>query len=426
MNIHFRLSLQSLSDFLNQRFEHLIFEGDLPKANAWAKVVKYAPMSIDGEGDKIYVRVPLQVEARLTLREKIFGDMLNILPKLEKTKFRMTAHFAVRLHTDDDWNLQTFTLGTFKWETPPEVGIGPLKMKITSFLRSMIQEEVEEAATMIDQAIAEEVQLRQRLEAIWKEVQMPFQVHDDPPVWLHIRPQAVAGKREALTCDHIAVDTAISLPLGLNLMTQPSQLAEYAALPSFGVESTIGEDFKNTVQTRMHFASLSKHYDGAWIQTGESEEEKAQIQNLKLGADEDIILMEMDLNGVFKVGPIFSQIATGVKLSFKLFLEQNHIHVSDISVDLQSSNLMIKALNQIGKKYLIKKITALFQEVIGMVDTEVRKNLEEAFEGTEISESLMLKGRVDVLKHRSLMVETHAIKLDSELDGHMTFYIAVS
>lgn len=423
MNIHFRLSLKRLADMINQRFEDVIFEGDLAKSRAWAKVQKAAPIVVDGEGDKLYISVPLEVQARLTFRERLFGDMLNMLPRIEKTQFRITAHFTIRLETDDEWNLNTYTLGSFRWDKVPEVGFGPLKVKITSFLRSLIQTEIDETAHIIDQQILEEVALKKRLTEAWSEIQQPIPLHDDPPVWLLISPQSNQGQRKHLASDHVNIDTAVSLPILLSLsLTKESNQAE-TPFPVFEKNTSIVEDFSNMVESKLSYSALEQYFTK---QTFPLPSKKGQIQivEINIQASQPRIHAQIRIQGKVNTMLVKSEFTADASIAFTPKLNSaHHIEASDLAIEVVSPKWWLRNVNRFGNSFIKKAVHQAIEESISEIDRDIKEELDKAFKGTKIADTLQLTGRVSNLEHQSISILPQAFHIQSKLEGAIVFEI---
>ncbi|MEZ4686966.1 MAG: DUF4403 family protein [Bacteroidia bacterium] len=422
MNIHFRLPYTALASYLNSRFDGVLFDGELARSSAQVRVEKTGPIGLDGEGDKLYVSVPLKVQARLTLREKLFGDMLNLIPKVEQTQFSLTVHFSIRLFANERWELQSSTLGSFRWVEKPEFGLGPLKVKSTAFLRGIILDEVQDVSEQIDEAIKNDVALRSRLEAVWAEVQEPIQLHDDPPVWLHISPDAGEAKREPVFCDHFQIDTAVYLPLRLNLGLNPNSGLR-KPFPEFTPEKDIEESFSGTVQSEIHYQKLADWYIRKKFslpgQLGE-----IQFNSVEAKGEDGVITLNVVLEGQAVYGFLKSRFEATAFISFRPVInEQKHIEAGDLTVDLKTSKWWLRNIWRFGKKRLKDELTSFIKNLLQSIDDQVEKELERAFKGKKISSQLRLEGKLKTFRHTDLRVAEDRLMLGSVLEGEMVFVL---
>lgn len=422
MNLHFRLPYTELSEYLETRFSGTLFEGELARSSAWAKVERIGPIGLDGEGDKLYVSVPLEVKAKLTLREKLFGDIFKLIPRIEQTRFQIVAHFSVRLYADDHWQLRSSTLGSFRWEQQPEVGLGPLKMKMTAFLRGIILDEIQDVAEQIDQAIIDDVALRSKLEHVWSEVQEPFQLHDDPPVWLHIGPREGEATRDTLTCDHFHIDTAVNLPLHLDLGLSPQRNTK-RPFPVFLNKEPIEERFSGLVHSDIEYRELAGWYEKKPMLLPDKLG-TIQFNSIDVSTSGDRVIMMTNVEGRASYGLLKSRFKADAKMSFRPFINnQKRIEASELTVEIFSATWLLRNLWRFGKKRLKAELAFFVENLLKSIDLQVEKELKDALNGRKLTSQVQLEGKLESFVHQRLEVREDRLLLTSGLEGEMVFVI---
>ena len=102
-----------------------------------------------------------------------------------------TVHAVTELSLDSTWATDARTYGGFTWQETPSIKLLGIPISLKGIAEKAIDRQLERLAPRIDSLIEERVNLRGRVENLWKELGEPIALREMPPVWIQVRPAEV-------------------------------------------------------------------------------------------------------------------------------------------------------------------------------------------------------------------------------------------
>lgn len=173
------------------------------------------------ENDRLVLSVPVNFRARLNGTGTALGISLPVSLSAEGAA---TVELSMKPSVSPDWRVRTQPKIAVKWKRAPSATVLGIRVTFQGAADEFLRRHIEESLPRIDSAVNESLNLRERAEAFWREIQEPRPVSSSPDLWLTVRPLSVTLPPLRLGPEKVFLDTRIQARLSLATNKPPSAL----------------------------------------------------------------------------------------------------------------------------------------------------------------------------------------------------------
>jgi len=353
----FKLSIKKIEETTNQAIKGIIYKDSLytDEDNDQLKCTVWK----DGEirlssvkNNVLKVDVPLKVWI-----DKGLGALGVYTYK--NTEFRLVMSFHLVYNITKDWKLTTKTLkNSYTWTQKPSLNFVSLQVPITPIVEKILDKKQGEYASLIDEQIAKNLDLKTQIIDVWNLMKEPQKVSDDYNTWLAIIPQNIealpftqdaahiksAFKVNIKVVSSIGFDSSLKTPLVKDVPPLNYKLFNY---DSFSLNTLVTIPYPEATSiAKKKFINQDFSFN--------EDKYKVTVNDIVLYASNNQLVIETDLTGSFN-GKVFIQ--------GDIYYDQvkRIVKMRNLEFDMKTKNLLHKAA------------TWLF-------NGKIERNLEENFE----------------------------------------------
>jgi hypothetical protein len=127
----------------------------------------------------------------------------------------MTVKVRLRPRLNERWAIEPHAEVTHVWTTRPVLEIGPLAIDVSRKTDEKLGPRLAQVAADLDRDLANDLDLRSKIEAAWNRLALPQRIKDDPPTWLAFAPTALSASDPKMDADgvHVTIGAAGQLAL---------------------------------------------------------------------------------------------------------------------------------------------------------------------------------------------------------------------
>ena len=353
----FKLSIKKIEETTNQAIKGIIYKDSLytDEDNDQLKCTVWK----DGEirlssvkNNVLKVDVPLKVWI-----EKGVGAFGIYTYK--NTEFRLVMSFHLVYNISKDWKLTTRTLKNgYTWTQKPSLNFVSLQVPITPIVEGILDKKQGEYASLIDEQIAGNVNLKAQIIDVWNLMKEPQKVSEEYNTWLAIIPENIealhftqdanniksALKINVKVVSSIGFDSILLTPMIGDIPNLSYKMFNY---DSFGLTTlvTIPHTESTHIAKKKFLNQEFSFHDNKY---------KITVNDIVLYANENKLVIETDLSGSFK-GKVFIQ--------GDIYYDEvkRIVKMRNLEFDMNTKNILHKAANW-------------------LFNGKIEQNLEENFE----------------------------------------------
>lgn len=424
INIPVSISVKDIEKRINKEFGNVIYEDKSFEDNGAddlkVRVKKRKDIKVNTVDGVAKVEIPLTIWAAKRLQKSVFGQVLSYS---NDTEFEITIHYTVSLKVKENWELESETKGTFKWDKKPYINVIGVEIPIESQVKGPLDNQVIEIARLIDKNIKETVNIKEIGRLAWQQMHEPIALDSIADAWLYIKPQSVAATQLILK------DNKASLGLGIttyvqNTIGEPKEVFSLPPLPPLKIVEKIDDNFNVALSANAGYESIKTLLKGQFIGKTfefEKDEQWVTVNDLDLWGSAERLVFKLDISGRFKKG-IIKKNVKGI-----LFLEgtpyfdtaTQEIKIKDLEFNLETKDLLLK----MAKWFSGKKIEKMMQEslVLSVEDqlNTAKKMIEKQLENYVINEYVTIKGTLIDLKPEGIFLTPESIKVIVLAEGNV-------
>ncbi len=388
--------LSEISNLVNSSVKDLIYEDDsyTDNGNDQFKVKVWKTRAIRLVGDangNVLIEVPLKVWA-----EKGIGA-LGVYT-YQNTTFEAVMYFKTAVGFQNNWTITTTTqpMG-YKWVKKPVLDYGKIKIPITSLVESSLKDQQAKFCKIIDQQMASQLNFQQYAVLAWNAFAQPFSISEEYNTWLKVTPITV--NITSLKFSGNQIDTNIGIDVFSETFTgsKPVASALLNKVPNFNSVSQLSNQFNLQTTANIPFSEATQIAQKMFLgKDFDIRDSKMKIEDIKVYADDDRIMIEAQTEGYVKGTAFISGIPVYNETKKKIVL-------TDTKFKLKTSNFFQKAAVLLFKGKIIKLIEDEYGIPTEELEVTSKKSIEEAF-NKEYYKGLKMNGKVLSLKPNNILI----------------------
>lgn len=141
----------------------------------------------------------------------------------------------LELQLTDDWGLRADARVTHRWLDTPTVRVGPLQVNVGTKMDAVLAEKHAEIATRIEQQIAQNTSIREKVRGAWRSLCTPRAIQPDgpgaPPAWLVLQPESLFASDPRVVGAELRLTAGLQGLVEVRLTEVLAGDAEVSALP---------------------------------------------------------------------------------------------------------------------------------------------------------------------------------------------------
>ena len=178
------------------------------------------------EEGRLLLSVPVTFRARLNGMAKALGFAVPV--SLSATG-AADVELSMKPSISSDWKVHTQSRIRLAWRTAPGARVLGTRVTFKGAAEAFLRSRIEDALPRIDEALNDSLELRDRAEEAWREIQEPVKVSDSPDLWLSASPVSVTLPPLDLHSDRVVLEARLDTRLALD--TRKPGKASPAGLP---------------------------------------------------------------------------------------------------------------------------------------------------------------------------------------------------
>lgn len=407
LNIPIEIPLSEIEHQINQQLGKVLFEDnsldDNGGDNLMLKVTKRLPIGIESKGGNLFnIRVPVNIWAKAGYKVEKLGISVS---KYEDTEFDIDLNFLTRINLNPDWKISTSTTPNgYKWISEPKVKIGFFEIPITGIIEKIMDRELPNVVKTVDGEIAK-INLRPKVEPVWKSVQEPILMNEAYQAWLRVTPQSVMMTPIGTKGRNVRIGLGITALAETFLGNKPGN-QPVVTLPALKIAEKMEEKFEVGLMTEIPYSQMRKiALDLAGGKTYEFNDGKQKITVLDIeiyGNGDDVVVgttVSGALNGkVYVKGkPYYDATTTSIR-------------VKDLDFDLDTKDRLVKTANWLAHGKFLKMMEPYFSVPVASQLDEARKMIKENLSGNAMNKAVKLNGSLSELKPGTIYVRPNGIQ----------------
>ncbi len=347
------------------------------------KLWKADNIQLQAKNNYIYAKLPVKVKVNAKHGLSFLGS------KPIETEATLEINARSQISVNSDWKLLSKTeLLKHRWLSNPEVKIAGFGLDVKAMADVAIQNIVPRMMPQVDQAIREKVDLKKPMQKAWKALQEPYQIANDPNIWLHMQPETVS------LATLRAENDSLQLTVGLNmksktLFERPSMstlAANLQPLPALKRKKTLNNTFAVNLAVDLPYEKATElaikklvgyeheFMDGRYA---------VEVADIELYPSGELLVAKVAIDGsvdgtVYLTGkPIYDP-------------KQQLLYIDTFDFDIETQNMLFKAASWLAHKSFIESIRSKLRFPIQEQLSNAQSDLETALAQKKIGDYALL------------------------------------
>ncbi|KPM49573.1 DUF4403 family protein [Jiulongibacter sediminis] len=404
------LKVSEIEKQINQQFKGLLyeddsFEGDDLKVKIW----KQADLKFKARGDGFFI---FDVPLKIWVEKKV-----NVLGMSQSpsTQFEMKARFSSRPFISANWELKTLTNAEgFEFITEPKLRLGGFNIPITGIVSSLLDNYQGTIARMIDESVADKVDIKTPVLTVWNKLKEPLQVSEDYDLWTNVEPQDILMTE--LRSDKDLIHTSVSIKAIINSSVGKTEkkIRQSTELPPIKFVKKLPEGFGVYLYNLVTFSQAEKISN-----------ELFRSSRYKFSGGREIEILGVHVFGGEK-NKLIIQINTAGDLNGTIFLTGDPVYddkrreliLTNTEFDLKTKNVLKKAALWVMEGNLEKSIESDFGIPVDPIFEMAKNSIDEFFK-TELQNGIKLNGKVNEIKPIGVNLQPEGLMTIVEINGDL-------
>lgn len=370
------------------------------------------------EGDRLLLSVPVTFRARLNGTGTAMG--LSV-PVSLSAKGAADIELSMKPSVSSDWRIRTQPRIHLKWKRAPEARILGIRVTFQGAAEEFLRSRIEESLPRIDTALDESLQLKDRAEEAWKEIQEPARISTSPDLWMTVRPKAVHLPPLDLQPDRVLLNTSLETRLALDTQEPrkeratplpPASTAEAgSASPGFTLQLPVFLDYE-AVNRKLEaeLADRTLRMGGGKTLT---------IEKVSVSANGDRLVLAVGIKAIDGAG-LFSTRRAGTIYVFgtpKWDRNRQEIRLDSVDFDEGTMRGLLRTAAWVGRPVLLESLAEAAVFPLAGPAEDARRALGRLLERQEISRGLTFSGSARQIALESVAVTEKGLALLVRAEG---------
>ncbi len=405
IQIPIRANLDDLQAMINEQIGTVLFEGQMETEEGGEKnielyIERASLITFYPKNDEIHFSVPLKVWIKKGFQ------LTNI-----SAEGSITLDFVTRYTIQDDWKITTESeVVEHQWISKPRLKVGIINLPIKYIANYVLKRSKNLIADLVDRQLEEHLDLQQRLEEAWAQIQDPILIEEHYPMYLLLTPEEIGMApiqiREDSIYSKIFVKSNSEVFIG-----NPPERSASLELPGFQFMDMPYNPFSLLVPVDISYEAIERmtqeQIEGEVYTYGKK---KIKVEKLDIIGVENKMIIQTLLSGSYKGTITFS----GKPYYNK---ERKEIAMKDLEYNLQTSNFFQKLLAGIFKKRLRKQFSKQMvfsvKEHLEQVEKEIQSNLNHY----PVTDHVFLSGTLHRFEFNQTYLTDRGIRIELISEG---------
>lgn len=385
LTIPINIALSDLVKSINQKVTGVLYEDYSFKDNGgdglMLKIMKAQDISIFLSSNTLKYRVPLSI----WMKKELLVGAVDAAGDLE---LNFKTDFQIR----PDWTIGTVTyLEYHKWLKKPVIKTGLGDIGIEGIANLFISRAQTNLTQSIDKMVAEELNLRPQVQALWEGIQTPNLLSEEYRMWVKTTPLSIAMTPLETSWDHIRTKISVECFNDVTFGEAP-KFRQNSKLPELRIFDRVEDDFKMLFDTEVSFTEAERLANNMMVgQIFGEGKKKVRIEKLELFGAGDKVVVNTQLSGAFR-GKIYF---TGKP---KFNTTKNQIEMDDLDFHLETRNFLHRSASWLLKGVLKNQMKKAMVFPLDENIKELKASVQETLNRYEIQPGMVLAGTINDIK----------------------------
>ncbi|MDB5262547.1 MAG: hypothetical protein JWQ14_1828 [Adhaeribacter sp.] len=423
--------IQALAEKLNQEIAGVLYKDDnLEDDNLKVTVVKAGNLSLQANGNKIYLSMPLRVSAT----GRWIWEACKVCPRLQKTEstaFDLVVNSESQLAFTEDYQVKSTSVSDFEWgSTKPVITLGPLKIGLARFIEPALRAQMQALTAQLDREIQSRIKIKNYVQQAWVQVQQPIPLNKELDAWLTITPQAI--RVSPLTASNGNFNLQIGLSSFLQTVTNGKpNIQPNLTLPPLVTDNQLVNEVQIGLMGEISYAHATQILKEQMVGqqfTFSKGKDQITVHDVALSGSGDKLVVMLDVTGTTKAGLFTRNIAGKIFLKGIPYLDAqtNSIRVRDVDYDLDTKDQLLKAANWLAKNHFAQtledQISLPFKSQLAAAHQLLQQNLDQA---SQLNQSVQLTGQITEMVPDAIYLTPTSIKARVNAKGTLAARISL-
>lgn len=405
INVPLELKTWYIEKVLNEQVKDLLYECDTLTLGAMKpvkiKVWKKDSITIGLEDNELSYRVPLRIWLQFSLTLSALGISHT---EYQEVEAGIALKFKSKFSIQDNWKISTQTRQDgYDWISEPVIRLRFITLPIRPLADLILAQQQDGVGKMIDSTVGSTLDFKKILRPLWRRLQSPISVSEDPPVWLRLSPLGVsmtqpAGARGVIRST-LGIKSVAETFIGDAPMATLSD-----SLPEFVSPSRLDSSFVINLYSEISFESASQMIQGFLRgRSFSSGGREVIIQDVNIYGIQGYAVVSLDLTGSYK-GKIY---AIG---HIKYDPASSTVSIEDLEYDLSTKNALHRTAGWLLHGIILSKVQPYLRFPLHEKLLEAQLLVQRMLAHKEISKNVFLSGTIDSLSIGGVTLTDRAIR----------------
>ena len=400
LNLPVEVAVADLQTQTNKYLNGLIYDDEkIEDDNLMMKVWKQAPILINENNGRLDMVLPLKIWVKVRYGIDKFGISLYDTKELNLNgKIKLNS-----LVTFSNWKLNTNTqIGGIDWVEAPSISIAGKDIPITILIKPAIALFKGKLGKMVDDAIAQSVDLKPYILNALDQVSKPVQVNNDYHIWFAMQPVELYTNRAVVANKKISIVMGMKAYLETTVNSKPTLNFDKNKLLLMAAEK-LPDDFGVSVAGICTYdaaaALMKQNFAGKPFQSGNR---SVTITDVALWGKDGKMIVELGMVGSVNGKFYLSGIPAYDSSKQEIYLDQ-------VDFILDSKNQLLRLGDWVAHGLIAKKIKESCRYSIKDQLAQGETTLKTYLSNYQPTKGVRVNGRVDQLTPQKIALTPNAI-----------------
>ncbi|MBR9920946.1 MAG: DUF4403 family protein [Bacteroidetes bacterium] len=397
------IDLLSLQNDLNTQLGEILFEDE------------------KADGENLHIRASKREDIQLQVVENGIEYTVPMNVWLKKP-FRLAnvegeGQIDVKLRTTydigTDWTFVTATrVLEHEWLEKPRLKVGFVNLPVEAVADKALERSRELIETAIDDQIANQLNLRAEIDAVWQQLYQPFGLSEEYPSWMLLQPLSLGMTR--LVSDGHTWSSVLTLKARPEVyIGREPNYQRPPELPAFHWMQEPGGGFSIFIRTEIPYDEAKAMASEALIgQTFSQGSREVTITDIDIYGKGNKMAVETSMEGAFNGSVELLMRPKYVRRDEKFEIELE-------KVDVKTGNLLYKSVAWLMKGKLEKELKKQMDQFLNDNLEILRETVQGQIESNDLGNGIQLDGNLSELEVRLALVKIDYLEIWVEMNGEL-------
>lgn len=373
---------------------------------------------VRAENDRLVLSVPITFKARLNGTGTALGLSVPVSLSADGAA---TVELSMKPSISPDWKVHTQPRILLKWRQAPGARILGVRVTFQNAADEFLRSRIGEALPRIDAVVNESLELKDRAEAAWKNLQEPTRVSASPDLWMTVLPLSVTLPPLDLKPDRVFLAARLETRLALD--TDEPQKARPTPLPPVSTTGTSSADTGFTLQLPVFLGyeavnrKLETDLAGRTIPMGPGK--SLTIEKATMSANGNRLVLAVEIRAIEGAGFFSTRRAGTIYITGTPVWDRDRqqVHLDSVDFDEGTMQGLLRTAAWIGRPVLLENLRQAAVFPLAEPAGDARRALGRLLERQEISPGLTFSGSARQVALESVAVTEKGLALLVRAEG---------